>query len=342
VTAISSLPLRSSNFDASVHQVAPHATLSALPLRLAVHGVARPFTHRLERARGLRHCAGAEQYAVEERALEAATLAELAALSRPAQDVVWLEWLLYFWGGPYDGLHTFMYLNVEYASDVHAALVAVGSQLRADVFARAREFFRASSYPADLLGGRVPYDPDFAKRAQALGDEFGDRAGYTRELDAYVERTPDLLAWVRSAVASPPDEDRLACLVARLREVAGDDTRAFATWPRPHQLVYLADVFEAEVLEAMSAFFCTPSADRAPEVLVALRELGLASHADVLGEGIAAFGDPYPAEVGERRALVERSHLKWELNAMTGCFYDEGALRRTQITVAKDADILPR
>jgi hypothetical protein len=308
--------------------------LSVLPLRLAVDGVTRPFTQALERARGLR--LSAPSHTVEGRALETATLSKLAALPPVSQQLVWLEWLLFFWGpGPHDGLHTFCYLGVDYADAVQGALVAAGFARRADIFARAIAMFAASSYPADFLAGKAAYDDAFSAKAKALGREFGDREGYTREVDAYVAGTRDLLMWVRAAVPLLPDEERLQCLSDQLRHATKHEPERVATWPRAYRLAYLVDRFDGELRHAERLDdFLTSSVDEAPGFAAALREVGLSSQADTLLAAVDLFREPHPGKDVGFKLFALLHALQKEA--------DEGVFVAAISKFARDADILPR
>jgi hypothetical protein len=325
--------------------------MNVLPLRQAIVAVVHPFTVGLYMAASF-VTFGQESHAAEAKKWETTALQKLAALSPEAQQLVWLQWLLLWWGPEDCGLHIFFKLTGAHAAEVHGALVAAGLPHRAEVFARAMAMFGDSYPPArmKLLVEGLRSDA-LEEQLEALARAFGGREGYTRDVDAYVARTPGLLEWMRNAVALLPDKDRLRCLTDQLRRAAYQEPEGVAAWPRVYQLVHLLDLFEREMLNGgVHQFFYNESGDRAPEVVVALREVGLSTHADAVSRGVASFGDPYPAENEARRAHLARARAanggEWSgfderLDALTG-EVDDGAVSAVMLKVATDADVLPR
>lgn len=117
-------------------------------------------------------------------------------------------------------------------------------------------------------------------------------------------------------------------------------------WPRPYQVLCLLDQFNEEMLNgSVHQFFYNSTGALAPEVAVALREVGLPKHAAAVERGIAMFRPPYPRDTNRRRAdyFIHDGTTAFDeaLEALTGDV-DDGAIPTAMLALAKREGILPR
>jgi hypothetical protein len=292
--------------------------------------------------------------------------ARIESLDPELRRLIWLTWVLDCWGSDKaEGLHTFFYLwGGDYASKVRDALFESGLFAQDRIFRQAiaafgpvypddratRTQFFAWSQPATVVDATtsIPQPLNaFDRKIMALSVAFGSRDEYGRAVEDFVRRTPRLAAWAAQSRAQLSDDDRLEWLTERL---AMDEPKKMAVriaaWPKAYRLLYLLDLFNGEMLNGgVHQFFSNSSGDLAPQVAAALREAGLAKHAEAVQKGIEMFAPPYPVDrqVRGRYFFVNGQTTDWDnkLDALTG-EVDDGAIGAAMLAIAKQEGILPK
>ena len=299
----------------------------------------------------------------------AAYVAEIDALPQPIRRLRLLVELMATTGYTYDttddGLHGF-FSNYHGALAPHilAALSEAGFDDRAKVLAEAMAAFGAS-YPVDnakrgsffafnfmgMMNGIFP-DPAAQPTAvdiklKALGAAFGTNANLKREIEAYVAKIPELVAFTAQARANLGNEDRLSYLLSQLFSKLdgfaqpGAIQRQLNALPAPHRTVVLLSIFSGEIVNGgMEQFFSNSSGAYAPNVAAELRALGQTAAADAVARGMALFPAPYPIETNARR-LMNDDARNVQLDALT-VVVDVGAIHQAVVAFAARADWLPR
>lgn len=214
---------------------------------------------------------------------------------------------------------------LRHADNVLAALSEAGLTRQAEMFSKARE--RASTDPFG----------DFS----AWDSAFGSRGDLQAAIDAYVTRTPVLMAWAGTARAGISDEDRLYWLTGRLYALE----ERIDSLPKAMKQILVTHDFNAEMLNGgMHQFFSNPSGRHAPDVVTALADIGLPGHADAVQRGIDMFGKPYPVDTQERhRRHFSKEWGEWD-DLLSELTYDvdDGEITPALIALAKRENILPR
>jgi hypothetical protein len=176
----------------------------------------------------------------------------------------------------------------------------------------------------------------------ALDEAFGSKAELRTAIDAYVARTPSLVAWLADARDKIDDDSRLGYLTGRLGSLDEDEMNRL---PKAFKQIYVVDYFNAEMLNgSVHQFFFNSSGEYAPEVVAAFREIGLTKHADAVQRGIDMFKPPYPTDTEKRRELYfSEDWSEWDdkLGALTGDV-DDGEITPALVALAKRENILPR
>ena len=212
------------------------------------------------------------------------------------------------------------------ADAVLQALTAAGLTRQAQAFAAVRDLAAKSE------------DADFA----ALDAAFGEMTELPGAIGSYVERTPDLVEWSAKAREKIGDEDRLSYLTGKLNAMEDAEIDRL---PKALKQIYVVDYFNAEMLNGgVHQFFFNSSGGYAPDVAVALRELGLTTHADVIERGIDMFSKPYPTDMQKRRVLNFGGEWgAWD-EALSALTYevDDGEITPALIALAKRENLLPR
>ncbi|SFB02697.1 protein of unknown function [Rhizobium sp. NFR07] len=177
----------------------------------------------------------------------------------------------------------------------------------------------------------------------ALDKTFGTKPELRTAIDAYLTRTPSLVTWLADARGKVDDDSRLGYLTGQLGAL---DEDAMNRLPKAFKEIYVVDYFNAEMLNgSVHQFFFNSSGDYAPEVVSALREIGLTKHADAVQRGIDLFKPPYPTDTEKRRQLYFSGEGwgEWDdkLSELTGDV-DDGEITPALIALAKRENILPR
>ena len=257
--------------------------------------------------------------------------------------------------GPY-GIRTFfVFTSGAYLEEVLAALDAHGLAEHADIFRR----------------GAALFGPAYGTPRERH-DRWGDHRGtiHDRELDAallalsaeyaalpsphdvavdLIARSETLGAAFESLERTVDDDRRLDHLGAGLRRCVDDDApdrvaAQLATLPPPYRLIGVSYLFEAEMLNGtVHQFFYNAPGFLAPEVAAALRDMGLADHADAMQAGVDLFPTPYPRDREARRDFMLAQDDAFD-NALLGLAdtIDTTTIRDAMIRTAAEADILPR
>lgn len=121
-------------------------------------------------------------------------------------------------------------------------------------------------------------------------------------------------------------------------------SRRLAEMPEAYRHIAVSFIFQAEMLNgSVEQFFYNSAGVLAPDVVIALRAMGLEKHAATLQRGIDLFPKPYPRDSEVRRAILEAdgTGLRDKLSALTADV-DDGAIQPTMIRTAKEAGVLPK
>lgn len=295
--------------------------------------------------------------------------AAIDARAAELRDLLWLTVLArnmgYVRDGTDHGLHTYFFLpygalapqvkgaiertgQVERARLFSEAMALCGTPYPTDNMVRAKLF--AWSQPSESLDDVTSVSADlngFDRRLFALSAEFGTRDAMWSAIEDVVARNPTLEAWAREQREKLSDDDRLAHLTSGLVfNESVNEAAMLASWPRPYQILFLLNYFNAEMLNgSVHQFFYNSSGDFAPQVAVALREIALPKHAAAVERGIAQFRSPYPVDTETRRRLYFNAEMTRPFDQvlydLTGDV-DDGAIPEAMVALAKREGILPR
>lgn len=319
--------------------------LTTMPLEFVVETTFRPQITRL-------------QYDDDKAAIQA----EIAALP---QDVRTLFWLCYLEDATPGGeLHTFFTKAAEdrkIADEAKKILIEQGQAGAEDTL---QQFNRMNenadpARQADVVSKALS-DAGLTRQAQAFADAralsaknadgdfagfdaaFGSKSDFEAAMRGYVERSPSLVAWAKDARAKIGDEDRLGYLAAQIQSM---DAAQIDGLPKPMKQIFVVSLFNDEMLNGgVHQFFFNSSGQYAPDVVDALREIGLSKHADVVQRGIDMFGKPYQTDTPQRRQLhFAKDWSDWDekLSSLTNDV-DDGQITPALITFAKRENVLPQ
>ena len=289
-------------------------------------------------------------------------LADIGRLQPDVRNLFWLSYLHYV--APGSGLHHFFTTVAEgrkITEEAKKLLVAQGQSVSEDTFhemtamteksdpARNADAVlkaltaagltrQAEAFAAERDLAAQNADADFT----ALDAAFGEMTELRAAIRNYVERTPVLVEWAARARAEIDDEDRLSYLTGKLNKMEDAEIDRL---PKALKQIYVVDYFNAEMLNGgVHQFFFNSSGRYAPDVAVALRELGLTRHADVIERGIDMFSKPYPTDTQKRRVLNFAGEWDAWDEALSALTYevDDGEITPALITLAKRENLLPR
>jgi hypothetical protein len=280
----------------------------------------------------------------------------LAKIEATEPDLRALTWLAYLDEGlDRHNLHKVFVLNYgDFAPQILQSLQHARLEHEAAIFAQAMALF-GPRYPLDQKE-REPYFGPWGKHKHilnvfdhalmALAVSFGSRQRFAEQVTAYVERTPSLTAFADSSREKMTEEERLDWLLWHLPVTDWTNPRsAMAAWPTPYRQLFFLRIFNIEMQNGgVHQFFFNSSGDFAPEVVAAMREVGLLRHADALQRALDMFDKPYPSDNNERRRrYFEKDWSDWdeELNAPT-YEVDDGEIGATMLAIAKHEGVLPR
>jgi hypothetical protein len=136
--------------------------------------------------------------------------------------------------------------------------------------------------------------------------------------------------------------DPCTLLIRQEIELATEPSPA---WRPAERTVYFVYQYLAEVQNGgVHQFFFNPSGDHAPEIVTALREIGVPEQASLLEEGIAMFPQTYPTDIDVRRRLYlsspQPTELEDRLDALTDRF-DDAAIGEAALAYATSEKTLP-
>jgi len=260
-----------------------------------------------------------------------------------------------------DGLHKFFYLwDGQLAPQVADALRLAGFVGKAAIFAEAMAMF-GTPYPT----GRAARTPHFAwseprvrlsdtesivpdlnafdRRLMALGRRFGPMHALWPDIQTWALGRPALAPWLDAARAGVTEEERLRWLLGQLTFRMAPHGRGVLTAPRTYATLRASALFNAEMLNgSVEQFFSNSSGDIAPEVVDALRAIGLDRHADTVRGRMVLYPAPYPRDRAARaRAARARPGLALALDNLTGDV-DDGAIHPALLAYARRENVLPR
>lgn len=216
-----------------------------------------------------------------------------------------------------DGLHTFFFMSAaRHAPAVRDALQAAGLQREHELFARAIALFGAD-YPIDN-DNRVAFFSyssldtpmnEFDERMLEIAHSFGGRDAFARAMIGFVEHTPALWQRIEGQRARLGEVARLRylnqALLGRLEMWDKPDTAAadaLAALPLEQRTLAALSVFNAEFENGgVHQFFYNSSGAIAPEVHLALVEVGLEPQAGIFKKALDMFPGAYLRDTEKRR-----------------------------------------
>ncbi len=293
--------------------------------------------------------------------------AEMAKLPTAHQRLVFLTELLAESGR--DGLHTFFFLDkhsiaplvlgalseshlTREAAIFKSAIALFGPTYGLDHSKRETRF--AWSQPGKKIDDvtSIPNELNtFDLALMALAKEFGSRQEMVQLLETTIRQDPELSALVAAARSTLGEDDRLNFIAGSISErvMTWDSPtaiqRQLAELPEPHRAVVLIWMFEAEMLNGgVHQYFYNSTGATAPDLVWALRHVGLDKHASAVQRGIEMFPQPYPRDTTQRRERhFSRSWSAFDdkLEQLTA-EVDDGSMHGAMLKIARDADILPK
>jgi hypothetical protein len=301
-----------------------------------------------------------------------AYLAALAKIDPDIRRLVLLDFLRSHSGGgeEEEGLHTFFFLDSgDVAPEVGEALREAGFERQYRVFSEAIALF-GPNYPLDRSvreksfawsqpGTRVddvttipqPLNA-FDHKMLALSEQFGTRRQFAEAIGAYVHASPFLTERVDRARDRLSARKRLDWLTGKLQsridlsQSPADVSCALDALPKPYRTLAVLSIFWDQYYNGgVEQFISNPSGTIAPEVVAALRDLGLARDADSLERGLRTFPTPYPVETRRRQDFLRGhgevdaalEHLTSDMPAV-----DNGTMLKAMIGLAESEGVLPR
>lgn len=226
----------------------------------------------------------------------------------------------------------------------HAALLREGRTFFGPVFGDRKSRYRrwSDGYGAILDTALDTQLTALSQRYRSLSDP----------LDVAVERvaaSPALTAIYEPIRAATSDDQKLSFLGFGLWNCLDhygppDEVSArLAELPEAYRHIVVTFIFQAEMLNgSVDQFFYNSSGGLAPDVVVALKAMGLPKHAAAVQRGIDSFPKPFPLDLEKRRGIMQAAgkDLSALLEKLTGDV-DDGALQPAMIRMAREAVILP-
>jgi hypothetical protein len=188
-----------------------------------------------------------------------------------------------------------------------------------------------------------------------IANGFGTQHAFLLVVETYVRSRPDLLEDVERARQQIRPSIRVGWLFGQLDKridlwQSPDKYRAaLAALPEDYQTLYVLEQFEEEFMNGgVHQFFYNSSGAVAPQVVVALRRIGMERQADLLAFGLAHFRTPYPTQTQRRREIYFHNH-EWNfwdesLSALTDQIWaveDAGYISLAIEKFARDKGLLP-
>jgi hypothetical protein len=192
----------------------------------------------------------------------------------------------------------------------------------------------------------------FDHKLLALSAQFGTRQQFEEAIDAYVRAHPFLTERVDRARDRLSARKRVDWLTGKLQsrvdlsQSPEDVSRSLDALPKPYRILAVLSIFWDQYYNGgVEHFIRNPSGTIAPEVVAALRDLGLARDADSLERGLRTFPTPYPVETRRRQDFLRGhaevdtalEHLTSDMSAV-----DNGMMLKAMIGLAESEGILPR
>jgi Domain of unknown function (DUF4375) len=265
-------------------------------------------------------------------------------------------------------LHTFFYLSHAPAVDILTALKEAGLNEHAGLLEQAIALFgpvypdklalRKPFFAWNIPGRRVDQNTTipnalnpFDEKLMAISREFGVQTRYRTALERFIEQDEASRAILVVTRAAMTDDDRVASIFRRgfghfdFFDNPEEADRVLAETPEPYRTMYPLWIFQGEMLNgSVHQFFYNSSGLLAPQVVAAMRQVGLRKHATAVERGIAMFSSPYQRRTTDRRiSHFREGWTDWDdrLGALTDDV-DDGAIQSAIIDLAKKHDVLPR
>jgi hypothetical protein len=290
----------------------------------------------------------------QERRLRQRDLDRLARFAPPVRNAL-LATELYDAMGV-NGIHHFLVgTEGRLAPETAAALQDMGLRRHAALLTDAMALFGKPypiAYKTRRARSRLDEKPSSVDAfLMEIARRFGSRAEFGKVVEQQAGENAVVRAFFDKAAASIDDDTRaswLAFNVVGLVDTWASEaeiTRELGLLPRPYQIIFLLQTFQMEMLNgSVHQYFYNSSGAVARQVVDALREVGLATHADAVQKGIDAFPAPYPVDTMARRKLLfvggEERPLDKLLGDLTGDV-DDGGIQVALVALMKREDILP-
>lgn len=253
-------------------------------------------------------------------------------------------------------IHFFVDEPSVYIDEVLATLDAQGLKDHAMIIRQGRVLFgpdygtEQQRYERWSDGRGGIRDPVLDANLKALSAKFRALPSLLDEAETRIMRSPALKAIYEPLKAAATDGDKLGYLTNGLIGCLADDETyqqqaAFlARLPAPYARIIVVRVFEDEVSNgSVAQFFYKSSGNFAPEVVVALNEMGLKKHAGAVEHGVDLFPKPYPTDPSKRWHFMSE-HDDALANTLKGLtnIVDDGRIYPAVIQFAKDNNVWPR
>jgi hypothetical protein len=260
------------------------------------------------------------------------------------------------WTSAKDGLVNFFVLDQgTYLEEVLVALDSEGLKQHAALFREGRALFgkdygtSQQRYDRWSDGSGNILDPALDANLKDLSVLYAALPSLVNVAASRVAGSRELTAIFEPLRAKATDDQRLAFLFEGLLPCLSDDyapddeVGRLAALPPAYARIAEVYTFQAEMLNgSVDQFFYNSSGNFAPEVVTALRAMGLEKHAAAVQRGIDLFPNPYPRQTGPRREfmLAHREHFFRTMDELTN-IVDDGSIQPAMINYARQADILP-
>jgi Domain of unknown function (DUF4375) len=261
------------------------------------------------------------------------------------------------------GLTNFFSTNTgDIAPEVLVALEEAGLDREERLFGFAMSLF-GPSYPTDLRVRKAWFKPSsgdpginlFDDVMGLLGGWFGSRDSFVDEIDAYVRARPGLFAKIEREREATSDRGRLWWLDRQLTQridLASPPATVeaqLAALPKDYRTLAVLGIFMDEFMNGgVHQFFYDDAGILAPQVVKAMRDIGLERQANVLAKALAQFSEPYPLDTELRRKAYFEGHdwNEWDesLTSLSDDLWeveDVGAIQAHMARFARAKGLLP-
>jgi len=262
-----------------------------------------------------------------------------------------------------DGLTSFFSTSTgDVAPEVLVALEEAGLDREERLFGFAMSLF-GPSYPTELKVRKTWFRPAsgdhginlFDDVMGLLGGWFGSRDSFADEIDNYVRARPGLFASIEHQRETTSDRGRLWWLDRQLKQrvdLASPPATVEAqlvALPKDYRTLAVLGIFMDEFMNGgVHQFFYDDAGILAPQVVEAMRDVGLERQANVLAKALAQFSEPYPLDTKVRRKAYFDGHdwNEWDesLTSLSDDLWeveDVGAIQTHMAQFARAKGLLP-